>query len=418
MSGCGFAANEAEFPKAHNANPPPSTTGRFRSNTVCSRAIFQHSAISRSQSLELPTKHRLPVNWIRENACAPIRWRTVTEILPFGSATPADLQSLHDELLQYKGVTQTIKKQKDTGVWGANILGIAPSKAQSIKAVGTVTQYRRLLELGVPTEERPYRLAERVLYRLLSRDRDAALLFEHRKAAKTNPALGTWARELMREAGTAALAHSGQIEDPRVRGSAHRIATSVSQFLRGELSRRPIVRKGSRNILHPDAHPPSVFSVAMVAYMPNLQRERAGFVERLGSYLARPATRRSYVITVGRKVIKPTFQILGDPLQADSAGNAKDLPFALHWIELLSRLGMLESSPTAIRILNRLVRDCDEQGVWSPRNLRALPKSPSKLADFAFPLEQDGRTPERRRADVTFRLGLIAKLAGWELEYV
>jgi hypothetical protein len=161
-----------------------------------------------------------------------------------------------------------------------------------------------------------------------------------------------------------------------------------------------------------------VFSVAVIAYMPNLQRERAGFVERLGTFLGQPETKRTYVIQIGRKVLKPTFHVLGDPLKADSSGNAKDLPFALHWIELLVRLGMLESSPTAQRILARLLRDCDASGVWSPKNLRAVPKSPSKLADFAFPLELDSRSAERRRTDVTFRIALIARLAGWKLEYV
>jgi hypothetical protein len=340
----------------------------------------------------------------------------VHEILSPGAASPADIALLREELLQYKPVVQNIRRQKDTGVWGGNILGIAPSKAQGIRDIGTVARYRQLIELGVPPTERPCRRAERVFFRLLSRDDDPALLFEYRKAAKTNPGLGEWARDLMREAATAALAQGGHVEDPRVRGAAHRIATRVSQFLRSDLANKPIIRRGSRNLLDPDAYPPTVFSVAQVAYMPNLQRERAGFVERLGSYLGTPQTKRTYVIKIGRKIIQPTFHILGDPLLADSAGNAKDLPFALHWIELLARLGMLHVSSVAQRILGRLLRECDARGVWSPRNLRAIPKSKSRLADFAFPLEVDSRNPERRKADVTFRIALIAKLAGWKLE--
>ncbi len=347
-----------------------------------------------------------------------MRWRTVTEVLPPGAASPADMDALRTELRQYKGVTQTAKKQRANGTWAGNILGLAPAKAQDIKDVGTVSQYRHLVEMGLPRGFRSMRLAERVLFRLLSRDGDPSLLFEYQKAAKTLPPLGTWARGLFREAATAALAHAGHIEDPRVRGAAHRISTNVSQFLRSELSEKPLVRKGSRNILHPGANPPTLFSVAVVAYMPGLRRERAGFIDRLGHYLAQPASKRTYVIQVGRKVIKPVFHFLGDPLKADTAGNAKDLPFALHWIELLVRMGMLVSSPTAQRILYRLLSDCDDRGIWSPRNLRSIPKSPSKLADFAFPLEADTRKPEQRQVDVTFRLAHIAKLAGWELEYV
>ena len=90
-----------------------------------------------------------------------------------------------------------------------------------------------------------------------------------------------------------------------MRGSAHKILTNVSQFLRSDLAEKPILRKGSRNILHPEASPPTLFAVTIVAYMPRLQRERAGFVERLGTFLTKPATKRTYVIQLGRKVIKP-----------------------------------------------------------------------------------------------------------------
>jgi hypothetical protein len=71
-----------------------------------------------------------------------------------------------------------------------------------------------------------------------------------------------------------------------------------------------------------------------------------------------------------------------------------------------------------VRILGRLLSDVDANGVWAPRSLRSVPKSKSRLADFMFPLEQDGKTPERRQSDVTFRLALIAKMAGWSLEFV
>jgi hypothetical protein len=80
-------------------------------------------------------------------------------------------------------------------------------------------------------------------------------------------------------------------------------------------------------------------------------------------------------------------------------------------------MGMLNTNEAAVRALQRLLSDVDDQGIWAPKNLRAIPKSPSRLADFAFPLEPDGKTLERRQVDVTFRLALIARLAGWTLDY-
>lgn len=320
-------------------------------------------------------------------------------------------------MLEYKLVTQTIRKQRKSGLWGDNILGLAANKAQRIKDVGTIVRYRHLLELGVPTSLRAFRQADRILYRLLSRDNSPDLKFEYKAAGKQNPELVNWSRAMFREAATLALAHAGKAEDPRVRGSAHRIITEVSQFVRGELCEKPIVRKGSRNLLRPDAYPPTFLSFALIAYMPSLQRERAGFIERLCAFVAQPRTKRKYVILFGRKVVQPTFTLLGNPLEADRSGNPKDLPLALMWIELLVRMGMLHTNDVAQRILAKLLSELNEHGVWSPRNLRAIPKGTSKLPTFAFPLELDGKTVERRQADVTFRLALIAKFAGWELEY-
>jgi hypothetical protein len=361
--------------------------------------------------------HRVPVTWLRNHASVPIRLRTLTEILPAEAVDPDEVAALRTELLTYKGVTQVEKKQRSTGIWAANILGIEPSKSLGIKDIGTVSQYRRLLELGAPTTGRALQLTNRVLFRLLSRDDDPKLLFEYQKSAKTNPDLVPWARGAMHEAATAALAQGGLVEDPRVRGAAKRVANALSDFLRTSAADKPIVKKGAKNILNPDAHAPTLYSVALIAYMPALQRERAGFIERLQQFLAKPAPKRPYVVVVGNKSYKPTTQILGDPLQNDSVGRPRDLPFALHWIELLARMKGLRESPSAQRALTRLLKDCDDHGVWSAKSLRSFPKSPSGLAGFYFPLEVNEKSAEARRADVTFRLAHLAKLAGLELEF-
>ena len=357
------------------------------------------------------------MTWLRDHASTAVKWRTVKDILPTEGARPEDRLALLEELLKYKPVLQIMRRQKNNGTWGDSILGTDPGRGRVLPDGGTVVQYRRLVELGVPKGARAYRLAERVLFRLLSRDEAPELLFEFKKAGKADPGLVAWVRTRMREAAATALAHGGLEEDPRVRGAAHRIASDISQFLRSELSEKPFVRRGSRTLLHPEAYTPTMFSVSMIALMPSLQRERAGFVERLTAFLAKPATKRAVAIQVGKRFFKPTHELFGEPLHVDAGGHTDDIPLALHWIEVLVRLGMLRTSEPAQRVLLRLLRECDGRGVWAPKSLRTLPKCPSNLATFAFPLEPDGKTPERRQADVTFRLSLIAKLAGWELVF-
>src|SRR5205085_12327617 len=102
---------------------------------------------------------------------------------------------------------------------------------------GTVYQYRRLIELGWPPGERVFRDADRFLFQLLSRiepdepDKSVAqrareLRVEFQKPARTDLRLARWARRMGREAAASSLARGGHSDDPRVRGTAHTIASS------------------------------------------------------------------------------------------------------------------------------------------------------------------------------------------------
>ena len=316
-----------------------------------------------------------------------------------------------------KAAQAVVKKQKDTGVWGGNLLAFAPAAAQGIKDTGTIPQYRRLLQLACPRDGRPFKLADRILFRLLTRDDNPALLFEYQKLVAAEPAAEPWIRVFLVEAGSCALADAGPVEDPRLRGSGHRIASAVSQFLRSPLAEKPFVKSGKNIVLHPEAHPPSWYSVAMLGSMPNLQRERAGFTERLGHYLAQPAPKKAFAVQLGKKLVRPVHLLLGDPIEADAKGTPKDLPLALYYVELLARIGALHTAPVATKVLARLLKDCDETGVWAPKGLRSAPKPLNKLTYHWYPLHLEAATAEDRQMDVTFRLALIAKLLGWSVDY-
>lgn len=341
------------------------------------------------------------------------------DVLPVDFVAEEEKEGLVDAVKSSKTVTQIVKKQRDNGIWSRNMLELAASKTTGASGIGSIHQYRRLLELGLDGSSRTLQKTNRWLFRLLSRDKDPALFFEYKKAAQAYQGVGDWSRSLLKQAATCALAQSGLEEDPRVRGSAHSISTQMSHFLRSDYADDPLEKRGSKVVLREGANPPTIFSVAMISYLASFQRERAGFVERLGQFLGRPAPQKSYTLQFGRKTFNPTFYVLGDPLSADSAGHPKDLPFALHWLEVLVRLGALEQSSTGMRILSRLLKECDDQGVWSPNKLpRNFFPSPSKLGSFYYPMAAEARTSKQRRTDVTFRLSLIAKHLGCKLEFV
>jgi hypothetical protein len=370
------------------------------------------------RDLDLPATHRLPLTWLTEAASPPIQYRALTEVVPSGERDAERVATLRAAVLQDKGAAAIVRKQKDNGLWGGNLLGFGPSKVFGWKEIGTVYQYRRLLELGWPPDQHPFKLADRFLFRLLSRDDDPALLVEFQRAAKTDPGLGRWARNMHREAAAAALARSGSVEDPRLRGAAHKIASDMSAYLRSELAEKPFRKQSGKTILDPAATPPTIFGVEMLAFMPAVQRERAGFIERLAAYFSNAAPKRAFFVVAGKKFLKPFFELLGDPLRADAQGHVPDVPFAVYWLELMARLGIVRQIPSATRVLARLFSECDEQGVWTPKNLRGLPKATSPLLVHWFPLEGPGRSPAQRQTDITFRLALIARLLGLPVEIV
>ena len=58
----------------------------------------------------------------------------------------------------------------------------------------------------------------------------------------------------------------------------------------------------------------------------------------------------------------------------------------------------------------------DESGVWRPKKLAAPPKTTHAASYHAYPLNHDDRV-DSRLVDVTFRLALIAKVAGRPVQY-
>lgn len=369
--------------------------------------------------LELPTTHRVPLTWLIEQGGPAIRRRTLSDLAPDGWASEAAQIEAIKAVVLSEQVSEVTTRQQDTGLWGGSFLAWQQSTRDNTDEPGAVAQYRRLLELGVPTTTRPFRLADRVLFRTLSRDDDPLLYGEFFESTLEDPDAAEWYRNLIREGVAAALAEAGYQLDPRLRGAAHKVITAVSAFLRSDLTEQPLIPRGGHAWqLNPEAHPPSWWSVAMLASMPTLQRERAGFVERLGKYLGRPPVTESFMITVGKTTYRPTHLLLGDPIERDSKGEVRDLPLALHFIDLLAGLGQLQASASASELFASLIADLDDGGVWHPKNLRSQPKAQSPITHHYWPLAADDGELASRQADITFRLATIAKRLGWQLEYI
>jgi hypothetical protein len=304
--------------------------------------------------------------------------------------------------------------QDGDGTWGNSILAVPSSSDPA--AVGTVPAFRRLLEYGWDRESPPLIRARRVLFRLLAEDNHADQLYELRQACGTDLDLIHRARGILREAAAAALAHAGYEGDPRLRGAARRILGRVDAWLSSPAAEKPWVRVGNRQVLAADANPPSMNVLAMVAHMPLFRSEHHTQVSRLLAHVSQPQPRQEPYQLVGKHIVAQPHLVLGDPLGNRNVADA-DVPFALTWLELMARLQFLRRNDGWVHLFERFLDDRDRHFVWHPHRGSVKPTSENPDVWPLFPLDE-GAAGEDRWSDVTFRLGLIARLLGRPIEPV
>ena len=83
----------------------------------------------------------------------------------------------------------------------------------------------------------------------------------------------------------------------------------------------------------------------------------------------------------------------------------------------MARLNFLKRNDNWSKLFERFLEDRDREGVWHPHKGMVAAKSTSAHVWPTYPLETQG-TGEERWTDITFRLGLIARLAGRAIEIV
>lgn len=350
-----------------------------------------------------------PLGWLLDNASPAIQYRAAVDVagmprdtalasLPYASPTAVRI-----------AVAQSLN-----GTWSDRMLSL-PEPGTGVSGVGTIPAVRRLLEYGWDRESPPLTHARRPLFRLLAEDSDSRYLYELRGTA-TNPETTVRGRQILREAAAAALAQAGYEADPRLRGAARRILERIDAYLDSALSDKPWVRIGNRHVLSEGASPPSIYALVMLAHMPIFRSEHYPEMERLYAYLSQAKPSQEAVQLYGREIITQPHLVMGDLLHNRNVVDS-DVPFALMWLETMARFGFLKRNENWVRLFERLVSDRKRDGAWRPHKGQEMPQSANPYVWPAFPLE-DQREGDGRWTDVTFRIGLIARLLGWRIELV
>ena len=360
------------------------------------------------------TPVRFPLDWLLAHAAAPIRYRALTEVARLSPTETAQVSNL--PFTHAPALLLAVLQGAD-GTWEGGMLALPSARAQRFEGIGTMPAVRRLMELGWNKDTPPLVHARRALFRLLAEDDDPTYLYELSGKHRLDEDEVKRGRLALREAAAAVLAQAGYEGDPRLRGAARRIVTRMADYLRSPLAQKPFIRQGNQHMLAAEASPPSFNVVMMLAHMPLFRAEHHREMDALYTHLTQAMPRQEAIQLIGGKPAPVPNLVLGDLLPHRNAVDA-DVPLAIFWLELMARLGFLRRNENWSKLFERFLEDRDREGVWHPhKGMDAVPRSQNPHVWPSYPLEPalDG---DARWTDLTFRLGLIARLAGRPIEIV
>ena len=356
----------------------------------------------------------VPIGWLLSNAPPSIQYRALVELAKFKSSESrfyglpyASREGLHLMLLQ----------DASDGTWPGGMLTVPSGDA--LNGIGTIVAYRRLIELGWDPESPALACTKRVLFRLLAEDDDPRFLCELMPKAPDDELIRR-GRLILREAAAAALAQAGYENDPRLRGAARRLTDRVGAYLKSPLASKPWIRIGNQHVLPAEVHAPSFHTLIMLAHMPHFRSEHHEVMDRMYGYLSQAWPRQQPVQQVGPHLLEQPHLVLGDFLPTRNVMDA-DMPSSLAWLEVMARLGFLRKHEGWTRLLDRLLDDRDRKGVWRPPRSVVMPEHIPAWSWPSMPLTGTGSGADGALAaasvEVTFRLGLIARLSGRTVEH-
>lgn len=355
-----------------------------------------------------------PMPWLLENACAPIRYRTLVELLELPKDHP-EVQKAKQDMQAYGPAVKLEKAQKKDGSWGSAIHASDTHKFQTCTENGML----QLFEFGWNREQKAVRQGAKVLRQYMTQKKDLAF-YEFAKVVKGDDRRETYYRWFLRNLALGLLVRAGYEEDKN-RTAVLELLDACAGFVDDPVSRNPTEEIGANlplirleswkrgYVFFPDLHALRVF-----AWSPWL----------LGGEMAKMRLKKifDYVLSETYQELAPELGLIRTAKGAFARGGGVEVHPVEHYqktgrvdellmvLELLARLGLINRYPVLMGHLEWLQSLQGKDGRW---NLPTKLWSDTGLWSQLLRIEKDWRSPVRKEADLTFRVLLVLKFQ-WE----
>lgn len=348
--------------------------------------------------------------WLLENACPPIRYRVLTELLDRDKDDP-EVQKVRLEVMAYGPALKLQRTQRKDGTWGGKLHAGEPKKYEPSLENGLCQLY----EMGWNRDSKPVKHAAATLRSFLTQKRDLKF-FEYAKLVKADERRERYYRWFLRILSLGLLIRGGY-QDDRSRLAVLELLELCAGFVDDPVSRNPTEEIGASHPLIRTAawkrdYPflPDLYLLRVFAYSPwLLDGELAKMrLKKISDYVLGETYQRLTPDLGLVRTAKGSFP-KGGGIRLRSVdyyqknGNLDEL---LVFMELLARLGLLNRYPQLMAHLEWLHGQQSKEGRW---NVASKLLSESSRWTALLRLEKDWRSPARKEADITFRVLLILK---------
>jgi hypothetical protein len=351
-----------------------------------------------------------PIPWLLDNACAPIRYRVLTELLDLRADDPKVLE-VRKEVLAYPIARQLERTQRRDGTWGGSIGAGDPRRYHPSLENGML----RLLEFGLDREAKVVRNAAKTLRLFMTNKKDLKF-FEFAKSIKADEKRERYYRRFLRILALGLLIRAGYTED-RSRLTVLELLESTGGFVDDPVSRNPVEEIGaSLPLIRAEAwrsdYPflPDLYILRVFAFSPWL----------LEGELAKMRLKKvfDYVLSPRYQELAPELGLVRTAKGAFVKGNGIKLYPIEHYqkhgqvdelltqLELFARLGLINRYPLLMAHLEWLQSQQGKDGHW---NLSTKMIHDSSRWTTLLRIEKDWRSPTRKESDLTFRMLLLLK---------